>query len=264
MPRSWMTCALLALAVAPVPVLAQTPAAPMTALELAVACAPPARLSVKPLAGVRIAGGQDTTPRTVFGAPETVVIAAGTKDGVDIGQRYYVRRSAYQVSGSPVKVSGMTDANARLLGHMSHTVGWVRVIAANESTAIGEIEHSCGVMSQGDYLEPFTPPVVPSTVESRTPLGDIDFSSAAHVLFGDEERISAATGEFILANGGAKGALTPGARFAIYRDLHEADLPLTVIGEAVVISEGPDVAVLRIVRARDAIYGGDYLFPEKK
>jgi hypothetical protein len=54
-----------------------------------------------------------------------------------------------------------------------------------------------------------------------------------------------------------------GARFAIYRDLEETDLPLTPIGEAVVMTTAKETALVRIMRTRDAVQTGDYLVPRR-
>jgi hypothetical protein len=51
----------------------------------------------------------------------------------------------------------------------------------------------------------------------------------------------------------------PGSRFAIYRDLGVAGMPLTTVGEAVMITVGRTMAVGRITRARDAARTGDYV-----
>lgn len=262
MSRRWMTCALVALALAPLPALAQ---GAMSPLELALACAPPPRLSPAGSTDLQVAGGQDTMPRSVFGTGDSIVIAAGTNKSLALGQRYYVRRSGSQPSAAPpVGAAARSMYGSHKSGHLPQTVGWIRIVAVNDTTAIASVEHACAVMTAGDYLEPFAAPTIPASLASAAPMGDLDFSSPARVLFGDEERTSAAAGEFVVTERGTSSGTAAGARFAIFRDLRVSDVPLTRIGEAVVVSEGPDVAILRITRARDAVYSGDYLVPEKK
>jgi len=73
---------------------------------------------------------------------------------------------------------------------------------------------------------------------------------------------------------GSQQGVMPGARLAIYRDVRTTlkdywavtttPLPLASIGEAVVVSASPTMAVVRVVRARDAVHAGDYVVPGKK
>ena len=67
----------------------------------------------------------------------------------------------------------------------------------------------------------------------------------------------------MLIDPGENGSLQPGARFAVYRDLHKPGLPLASVGEGVVVSVGKSMVLTRITRSRDAIVTGDYVVPRK-
>jgi hypothetical protein len=73
---------------------AQTPPGTLSAAEVAVACAPSLTVAPeRPIAyGLRVVGGQDTVPRTLFGNLDVVVISGGTRDGVQLNQQYAIRR----------------------------------------------------------------------------------------------------------------------------------------------------------------------------
>jgi hypothetical protein len=222
---------------------AQTDAPAMSPIEVRVACAPPTTAedsgAGQPL---KLLGAQDTMARGLFGVRDLVVVNGGTAAGVQLGQRFYVRR------------------NHRAMGlHSTRTLGWVRVIAVNESTAIAAVEHSCGGLLTDDYLAPFVPPVVPAGAERLDVSGEPDFASLARVVSGDEGRDTIATGEFAVIDRGSDEGVQPGARFAVYRDLHAAGLPLASVAEAVVVSTGPSQSVARIVGSRDAVRAGDYV-----
>ena len=47
----------------------------------------------------RVVGGQDPAPRALYGARDLIVIDAGTARGVQISQRYFVRRAMRAVGG---------------------------------------------------------------------------------------------------------------------------------------------------------------------
>ena len=231
---------------------AQAPPAALSAAEIAAACAP--SLTVVPerpaVHSLRIAGAQDTVPRTLFGNLDLVVISGGTRDGVQLAQQYTIRRE--HVFGRRSK--GQLQA--------IHTTGWLRVVAANDTTAIAQIENICDGVIAGDYLEPFAaPPAAPAGAASDSTPATLDFSALARVIFGDEERHIAGPGDFMMLERG-RAPLATGTRVAVYRDLRTPGIPLVAIGEGVIVSIG-DTQLLRITAGRDAIAGGDYVVPHK-
>ena len=229
---------------------AQAPPATLSAAEVAVACAP--TLTVvpeRPIArNLRIVGAQDTVPRSLFGNLDVVVISGGTRDGVQLNQQYAIRRP--YVFGRKSKGQLQTI----------HTTGWLRVVAVNDTTAIAQIEHICDGVFAGDHLEPFVAPA-PAAGGEINSAADLDFSSLGRVIFGDEERRIAGPGNFMMLERG-NAPLATGTRVAVYRDLHTTGVPLTAIGEGVIVSVG-DTQLLRVTAAREAIAGGDYVVPHK-
>ena len=217
----------------------------LSPLEQAIACAPPPTYDDATTHALRIVGSQDTIPRSLFGNRDTLVIGGGTAAGVQLGQQYFIRRSIY--FGSSEHSRG------------SRTLGWIHVIAVNDTTAIAMVDHACGGMVVSDYLEPYTAPVLPPSVDANVNLGEPDFGVLGHIVVGNEDRDIAGVGDFVLIDWGAAHGLMPGTRFAIYRDVGVNSLPLASIGEGVVISTGNAMALTRITRARDAVFAGDYV-----
>src|SRR5437867_3623535 len=66
--------------------------APMTPLEIGVACAPPPSLDGPPANVLQVIGPQDTDPRTLGGNRDLLVISGGTLAGVQLGQQFFIRR----------------------------------------------------------------------------------------------------------------------------------------------------------------------------
>ena len=220
------------------------------ASEIELACAPTLTIMPErpPVHALRVVGGQDTVQRVLFGARDLVAISGGSSAGMQLDQRYAIRR-AYTF-GHPVKGQLQTI----------HTTGMLRVVAVNDVTAIAQIEQVCDGVIAGDYLEPYVVPA-PLLANESAP-ATLDFSSFGRVLFGDEERRVAAPGDFVmLARGDAP--LAPGTRVALYRDLQTPGVPLVAIGEGVIVSMQNDSPVMRIISARDAVRGGDYVVVHK-
>ncbi len=231
---------------------AQNPAADsLTSLQKAVACASPPIVALDPPNALHIVGSQDVINRDLFGTPEVLVLSGGTNHDVKVNNLYYVRRI----------VRGAETVNDKL-PHSVQTTGWVRVVSVNETMALVSPEHTCTEMRGGDYLEPFVPPVVlegapmPPLIQS-----ELNFEAYSRVLHGELGRMSIGTNEFATIDHGLDYSLRVGTRFAVYRDLKLASNPLKRIGEAVAVMIGPQMTVVRITSARDALFVGDVLVP---
>jgi hypothetical protein len=125
--------------------------APLSPLALAVGCAPPPTWDGAPAGALRVLGSQDVAVRHLFGDHDLLVIGGGTTAGVQLGQQFFVRR-ANTFGGSRT-------------AHGARTLGWLRVVAVNETTAIAAVNHVCGGIVVSDYLEPFFEPVVSADFE---------------------------------------------------------------------------------------------------
>ena len=227
------------------------PAESLTALQTAVACASPPVIAHEPVDAVRIAGSQDVVSRVAFGTPEVLVLSHGANRGVRVNDIFFVRR--IQRGAETIR-----DKEA----HPVQTSGWVRVVAVNEKMALASPEHTCSDIRTGDFLEPFVAPVaiddskLPPLVQS-----ELNFDAYARVLHGEFNRSSIGTNEFATIEHGFDRNVRVGTRFAVYRDLSIPDNPLKRIGEAIAVSVGPDLTVVRVTNARDAVFAGDVMVP---
>ena len=224
---------------------------PLTPLQVAIGCASRPSLDLPPADALRVIGGQDTVPKRVFGARDLIVVAGGTQAGVQLGQQFFIRRSSRAV------MDGYGS------GRSSTTMGWIRVVAVNDTTAIGTVERACGGIIAGDFLEPFAPIVVPPDADRDVTTGEPDFAALGRVVIASEGHLSAGLGDFVLIDRGADQGVGAGTRFAIYRDLRVGGMPLASVGEGIVISTSESMALTRITRARDAVIPGDYIAVRK-
>jgi hypothetical protein len=227
--------------------LAQTADAPLSPLEIAVACAPPPVIAGDHSAARHVVGAQVPVARTLFDAGDLLVIDGGTGAGLQLDQQFFVRRN----------VPFGTAFGAPGIG--TRTLGWIRLVAVNDATAIARVDHLCDGISAGDFLEPFARPAVPPGIDRDDTRGEPDFSSLGRFVAGESDRATAGAGDFMLIDWGAPQGLVPGARLAIYRDVQANKLPLASVGEAVVVTVGPMLSLTRITRARDAVRTGDYV-----
>jgi hypothetical protein len=237
--------------VATVAGVAQPQPAAFSQLELAVACAPPPTFDPPAGEPLRIIGSQDSVRRTDYGTRDLLVVNGGTTAGVLLGQQYFVRRAnRFGLDGTSVRRG-------------SRTGGWIRIVAVNESTAIGTFEHLCADVAQGDYLQPFIAPVVPAGADRDEAPGEPDFTSMGQIVSGNENRNDMGPGDFMLIDRGSDQGMVPGGRLAVYRDVGVAGMPLASLGEAVVISTSASMSLTRITRTRDVVRNGDFVAPRR-
>ena len=251
MVRRALAAAVAAL-VAASTVAAQEPTASdeMTATQLAFACGPRPVLGPAPAGAPRVVGSQTTDARGLFGARDVIVIGSGAGAGIQLGQRFFTRRQITY------------DISSKLPVATPHTTGALRIVAVNDTTAIASVTFACDGVREGDYLAPFD---LPDVIERPAgPAGEPDFAEPmGRVLFGPEVRDTVAAGDFFLVDRGASGGFMPGQRLAIFRDLRKAGVPLASVGDALVTAAAADVAVVRLLSARDVVLRGDYLVRTK-
>jgi hypothetical protein len=260
---AFSTAALLAAAA---PLVAQRgPAPELTHLDgdvIALACAPQLAFE-RPLASLLITGGQDAVTRHVYGPGDLVTINAGSDNGIEVGQEYYVRRLQ---APRGTAMSRKTPGSIR-------TAGWVRVYAVDKNMSLVTVSHACDTLLVGDYLEPFTLPQ-PPTPDANPPKPQKE--NYGHILIGTDRRTMFAKNDFFAVDRGSDHGVTIGARFIVYRDKRRMEtqhmsaikeLPDSIdtpeflyeMGEAVVVDVKPEVATLKALFARDAFLSGDYV-----
>jgi hypothetical protein len=211
-----------------------------------VICAPRPSFEGAPPDALRITGAQDPTPRALFGNRDLLVVGGGSGAGVKLGDRFFIRRT---ITGYGVR----TPRGAT-------TLGTLRVVAVNDSTSIGVVDHICNGIVAGDHLEPYVEPAVSAvTSEANDAVGEPDFSNLGRIVAGGNDRETVGVGDFALIDWGEAEGLTPGTRFAIFRDVGIKGLPLASVGEGVVISTGHAMALTRVLRAHDVVFSGDYI-----
>jgi hypothetical protein len=258
--RTRMLPVLVALSV-PALSAAQTPVpvAPRTRLQMEnAACAPDAVL-IAPAMAVRVVGGYERG-RMLFGPNDTLIIGAGTRQGLQSGQDYFVRR---------VVRDQFTPMTAASVLNSIHTAGWVRIVEARDEMAIATVTQACDGVMTGDYLEPFSEPAAVAAIEGGTP----DYSRPAQLVLADERRQTGVAGDLMLIDRGGDDAVVPGQRLTIFRrttfaleqpgyssmptpKMHGGG-PILNIGEATVLSVRPKTSLVRIDGASDVVYIGD-------
>src|SRR5687768_9974087 len=230
------------------PAFAQRAPAPGTtglpADVLSLACAPALTFEA-PAVPLRITGGQDSTFRRIYFPGDLVTINAGTRNGIEVGQQFFVRRP---LSTRREAVTRETPATIR-------TAGWITVYAVDDRMSLATVTHACDTVQVDDYLEPFVLPVVAEPLAERPKAQRENYG---RVVMGQDNRRSFANTDYLTVDRGTDHGVTLGTHFVLYRDKLVAENFLFEIGEAVVVDLKPDSSTLRVTKALDAIAAGDY------
>ncbi len=240
----------LGFVVGTIPAAAQRGPAPamlhLPADVMALACAPVLTHDV-PLASLQVTGGQDSFVRRVYGPGDLITINAGSTNGIEVGQEYYVRR---------LQSDDRTKPSRKHPG-VIRTTGWIRVYAVDETMSLATVTHACDSINVGDYLETFALPAVPTPEDTAQVKAQRD--NYGRVLVGADLRKIFAKGDFFVVDRGSDHGVTSGARFVVYRDKRQAKNFLYELGEAVAVDVRPESSTLQVTLSRDAFMAGDYV-----
>ncbi|MBI4263088.1 MAG: hypothetical protein HY657_01815 [Acidobacteria bacterium] len=212
---------------------------------LALACAPSLAYEA-PSTPLRVTGGQDSFVRRSYQLGDLVTINAGTDNGIEVGQEFYVRRAAGMALG----------AIGRDNPGVVRTAGWIRVYAVDRRMSLATITYACDTIDVDDYLEPFLLPQVPAISTERLPAQRDNYG---RILVGNDRRRTFATGDFFVVDRGSDHGVTVGAQFVVYRDKQRDGNFLFELGEAAVVDVRPESSTLQVILARDAFMAGDYV-----
>lgn len=208
-----------------------------------ISCAPTG-LPAPPLAGMRVLGGY-VHGRLMYGPGDALIINAGTMQGVQRGQQYFVRRPVHDASIKPPKIGALYGV---------HTAGWATIVDAKDTMAVATVTHACDAVLEGDYLEPYVDPVLPSPPAIA---GTPDFEHPGRIVMADERRQTGYPGLVMLMNRGSDNGVRAGQALTIYRETLDGQGPIIDVGRATVVSVSPQSSLVRIDSSREAVYLGD-------
>lgn len=213
---------------------------------LAIACGPRASYEV-PDARLTV-GGSLAGAKGVYAPWHRIVITAGSEDGLQAGQQFYVRRIV-----PPRQMPSKGDK----VVHAVATAGWVRIDEIQPRRSIATILHECDGISPGDFLEPFSVPTVPASL----PDGKADYSQPGRVLFGAERQQLGGAGSMLLIDRGTNQGIQPGQRLTIFRGSEAG--PNVIVARATAVAVQPDFSMVKIQEMRDAVMAGDFVAPHR-
>jgi hypothetical protein len=257
------------------PAIAQTAPAPSDDTQLVappawafndIACAPALQMgrpNRKDIPQLRVVGVQDPAIRELLGPGDTLVVNAGSNAGLEVGQRFFVRRLIPAVA-----TTGPTPPAT------IHTAGWVQILGVDTMVSTATVVHACDGILFDDYLEPFVAPMI----AARPLPGSVpQYDNMGRIVTGTEGIHTAAPGNVMTIDRGSTSGVVVGQRYLVFRDKRAQHLdttgrsaafiamahnaPLVEVGEVLVVSVRQDDSTVQVVASRDAIEHGDLIAP---
>lgn len=228
-----------------------------------IACA--SFLTTQPSSTIRVVGSQDAVVKHLMATGDMLVIGGGANDGIQPGQRFFVRRF--------IRTFGATKGPDPLHPLSVHTSGWVQILGVDATVSTATVLHACEGILLDDYLEPFTEPMIAAhAVPGSTP----QYTNMGHILTSDELfQNVASVGQMISIDRGSDVGVVLGQRYLVFRDkrkmrnegpdyskefaLSAPNIPLVEVGEVLVVAVRRDQATVEVVMAKDVITTGDLI-----
>jgi hypothetical protein len=235
---------------------------------------------------IRVISGEQSNLKITFSHGDYVYINRGRDKGVQVGDRFSVVRP----DRDPVDVPWFKWQNKliKAMGQLYVDVGHLRVVNVQPNISIAQVDLSCGYVQRGDIVRPYverpSPPFKDASAfdhfapvsgkhvamvvaaKDRTQL--YGKYSAVYVNLGSNQGVRIGDYFRIFRYEGTLAETAPQTRNYQYElygfgSAHAKyswrDLPREVIGEGIVINEGPNASTMLITYSSLEVYAGDYV-----
>lgn len=189
--------------------------------------------------------------QTFFMLGDIVYLDIGERDGLAAGMEFTIVRPQQAVN----KWGSVTD----VVGRVYQTPGRLRVICAQERSAIAEISYSCMDVQVGDSIMPFEPIPVPLVRRTQimtmcdTPNGKV----IGHIVETRLGETPVGKDSLVYLDLGEADGLNPGDFLTVYRASGRAEGVRTILGEASILTTRRRTSVAIITLMADTMGVGD-------
>jgi len=215
-------------------------------------------LDMLPSYGFRGKYGKPGTAKYNLSTGDIVYLDGGRARGMTPGTLFTVVQPQRQV---------VHPITRQVTGRYYHYLGRIRVLSVQETTAIGEIVHSCDPILIGNQLRAFEPEPVPlgrlgALRPVNYPEPEEDLKDNPVILFTQDDLVSIAEDHVVYIDRGEDAEVTPGDMYTIYRKNNREGLPPIVIGELAVLAVHKNSSLAKVIESRYAVFVGDWLSPK--
>jgi hypothetical protein len=198
-----------------------------------------------------VASAEKIDNQQSFLTGDIVYLDIGTADGVDAGQEFWVVR--------PGRTVYQWSSVREELGRIYETPGRVRVLCAQERSAIAEIVYGCAEVEVGDRLLAFEPIPIPLVRRTRlATLCDVPNGKAlGHIVDSKDTVTPLGAGTIVYLDLGEEDGVSAGDFLTVFRVHVRVTSVRTILGEAAVLMTRAHTAVAILTLSNDVMGVGD-------
>lgn len=189
--------------------------------------------------------------QTFFMQGDIVYLDIGERDGVQAGMEFSIVRPQHTVN--------KWSSEIEVVGRIYLTPGRLRVICAQERSAIAEISYGCADTQIGDFVIPFEPVPVPLVRRTQvTTMCDVPNGKViGHIVETRGAVTPVGTHSVVFLDLGEADGLNPGDFLTVYRPSGRAEGVRTILGEASILTTRARTSVAIITLMSDTMGVGD-------
>lgn len=196
-----------------------------------------------------------------FSEGDIVYIDGGVEQGVAAGDRFFVLnriRPLKRLVDDPKLGNVYTNET---LGIVYSKIGQIKVLCAQENSAIAEITYACDPIDIGNVLEPFRPIPVPLVVDSD-PSDRCDVPNGkpiGRITYTRDDQLEIGGGWLVFVDLGSADGVYPGQFATIFRDNPVKGMPRLVLGELGLLTVEEHYSTAILTRGWASVYIGDWV-----
>lgn len=198
-----------------------------------------------------VVGSEQGYDKNAYGDRDVLYLNRGTNAGVKAGDLYTIHHASYEVKHPDT---------GRTIGRKIETLGWGRVILAEENSAALMVEAACQDIHLGDYVKPLVRVSVP-LITRRAPADRLTpptgKAQGAIVDIGHDSAI-AGENQLVSINLGTEHGIAPGNILTVFKTMYPSvPTPRNVLGEIVVVAVQGRTATARVLYSNAEMMNGD-------
>lgn len=185
-----------------------------------------------------------------FSEGDVVYIDGGVEQGVAAGDRFFVLNRIRELKH--------VNTNAPL-GVVYSKIGQIKVLCAQENTAIAEITYACDPINIGNVLEPFRPIPVPLVIDPD-PSDRCDVPNGkpiGTIIYTRDDQIEIGGGWLVFVDLGKADGAYPGQFATIFRNNPVEGMPRLVLAEIGLLTVEEHYSTAILTSGWSSVYVGD-------
>jgi hypothetical protein len=197
-----------------------------------------------------IASSERIGMQNQYSEGEVMYIDGGVNQGVAAGDEFFILHRERPLR-HPVSNSKM--------GVVYSQVGRLKVLCAQEDTAIAEITYACDPVELGDVLLPFKPVPVPLVIapDPSDRCDEPNGNPIGTIVYNRDDQIDIGTDWPVFIDLGAAEGLYPGMFATVFRDNPVKGMPRLVLGEIGILTVEDAYSTAKVTKAWRPLEIGD-------